>query len=155
MKLNFLLMTAILALVVKAQDEIDSDDFPPVCASACQSLVGTTERCDDTTDGDAAYLACVCSSADASNLLPSCGACIRSNGGDADNEAIELAFRCGFAIPSSSSRAIGSATSTGTAMTTSSSSTTFVTSTTASTTLSTSKSMLLNHTALPTAQKLI
>ncbi|CDW99252.1 hypothetical protein [Sporisorium scitamineum] len=101
MKLNLLLTVTFLTLLVKAQDEIDQDNFPPECAPACQSLVSTTQRCDDMTEGNIAYSNCVCSSADASSLLLSCGSCIRSNGGDADNEAIELAVSCGFAVSGS------------------------------------------------------
>ncbi|KAJ9475436.1 hypothetical protein PHBOTO_005510 [Pseudozyma hubeiensis] len=98
MKINRILFAVALAfVVVNAQDEIDSDDFPPVCASSC----------------------------------------IRSNGGDADNEAIELAVRCGFAIPSSSSSAMGGSTFTGSASMTSSSSMSTMTSSSASTAQST------------------
>ncbi|KAF6767051.1 hypothetical protein PSEUBRA_002175 [Kalmanozyma brasiliensis GHG001] len=113
MKINFLLLAAIIAVAVKAQDEIESDDFPAACAAQCTPLVATTNRCDDTTNDDGAYVACVCSSMDASTLLPACASCIRSNGeDDDDNEAFELAQRCGFAVSSNSTSSMSGMSST-------------------------------------------
>ncbi|SJX65675.1 uncharacterized protein SRS1_21002 [Sporisorium reilianum f. sp. reilianum] len=150
MKLHLLLLIAFLALIVKAQDEIDQNDFPPVCSSACQSLVSTMQRCDDTTDGDAAYLNCVCNSADASSLLPSCGACIRSNGGDADNDAIELALSCGFAVPGASN-STSSTSASFTSTTAASSSSTTMTRSSMSTASTTPSATSTSQGAAPTS----
>ena len=119
-----MILSSVLALAAIKAQEIDRDDYPPACQNECFSLVNTTESCDDSTDGDTNYLSCVCGSTDASSRLVACGTCIRSNGGDSDNEAIELALKCGFAIPASSSSGGGPSSTTPAASTASLSTTT-------------------------------
>lgn len=79
--------------VVKAQD-VEADNVPSQCQSACSSLISSTANCDNGRS-DEEQLNCVCSANNASTEVPNCAACI-SMYGDQDNDAVDLVQKCGF-----------------------------------------------------------
>ncbi|GIZ47370.1 hypothetical protein CKM354_001046300 [Cercospora kikuchii] len=101
-----------LAALAGAQD-IDSNDIPNACQSTCNALVSSTQQCDDSTSGDDAYLQCVCGAQNAASVIPDCANCIKNNGGDADNDAFDLARKCQFSTTSSGTQSMTSTLTSG------------------------------------------
>ncbi|KAL4929812.1 putative GPI anchored protein [Aspergillus undulatus] len=67
-----LLLAGKLALAA----ELDPDDVPDRCRSACDPVVSVARDCDRRNDNDAAEMDCICDSDQASTRIPQCEACI-------------------------------------------------------------------------------
>lgn len=67
---------AALAIHASAQD-VDYNDLPSQCQSACAPVVSLTQQCDQqyNDDDDAGQLQCVCSAQNATMVIPLCEAC--------------------------------------------------------------------------------
>ncbi|KAL4819825.1 hypothetical protein BDW67DRAFT_124502 [Aspergillus spinulosporus] len=91
MHVRQLLIISSLILVgnVALGADLDRDDVPSDCHSACDPLVSISQRCDRQTDNDAAEARCICRANNASSIIPRCEACIAQyrldNPSDNDN----------------------------------------------------------------------
>ncbi|XRM48283.1 hypothetical protein ABZX51_011214 [Aspergillus tubingensis] len=84
--------TLLFTPIVRADNDLDSDDVPDRCWSVCGPVVGITQGCDHRyDDNDRAELNCICNWVEAPTLLPLCEACIanyrREHDHDDDHDA--------------------------------------------------------------------
>lgn len=71
-----IISSLILAGNVAFGADLDQDDVPSGCHSACDPLVSISQRCDRQTDNDAAEARCICRANNASSIITRCEACI-------------------------------------------------------------------------------
>ncbi|KAL4882237.1 hypothetical protein BJY04DRAFT_217561 [Aspergillus karnatakaensis] len=100
--------------------ELDRDDVPSPCRSACEPVVSAAQDCDSRHDNDTAEMQCTCDPYRAGTRIPRCEACIAQyrsehprdddyDGGDDeadgddnddsdphDNDAYDILTSCGF-----------------------------------------------------------
>lgn len=93
--MHFHLIPALLAIttnllltpLVRADNDLDSDDVPDRCWSVCGPVVGITQGCDHKyDDNDRAELNCICNWVEAPTLLPLCEACIANYRSEHDHD---------------------------------------------------------------------
>ncbi|KAL2846665.1 hypothetical protein BJY01DRAFT_173865 [Aspergillus pseudoustus] len=56
--------------------ELDREDVPDMCRTACELVVSAAARCDRQNDNDTAEMDCICRSDQADTRVPNCEACI-------------------------------------------------------------------------------
>ncbi|KAG6357504.1 hypothetical protein INS49_013381 [Diaporthe citri] len=97
MKIDVAFSYLSLAILVAAED-IDEHDVPQACVSDCRSLIDLSARCENSTDGDSAFNACVCGDTSAEPAFNSCAACAKQNGftSNDDNDVASLMTDCGL-----------------------------------------------------------
>ncbi|KAL4740546.1 hypothetical protein BDV11DRAFT_185096 [Aspergillus similis] len=86
---QFLIISSlILAGNVAFGADLDQNDVPSDCHSACDTLISISQQCDNQTDDDAAEARCICGANDASSIIPQCEACIAQyrSGNPPDND---------------------------------------------------------------------
>ncbi|KAL3458946.1 hypothetical protein BJX64DRAFT_209644 [Aspergillus heterothallicus] len=87
--------------------QLDRNDVPDMCRTACELVVSVADRCDRQNDNDTAEMNCICNSDQADTRVPRCEACIaqyetdhpREDNGDADphdNDAYDIITSCHF-----------------------------------------------------------
>ncbi|KAL5049430.1 hypothetical protein BDW71DRAFT_160535 [Aspergillus fruticulosus] len=74
----------ILAGNVAFGADLDRDDVPSDCHSACDPLVSISQQCDRQNDNDEAEARCICEADNATSLIPQCEACIAEYSNDSD-----------------------------------------------------------------------
>ncbi|RDW92845.1 putative GPI anchored protein [Aspergillus mulundensis] len=72
----FTVSSFILAGNVAFGADLDRNDLPSDCHSACDPLVSISQRCDRQSDDDADEARCICDADDAQTIIPRCEACI-------------------------------------------------------------------------------
>ncbi|KAL4961003.1 putative GPI anchored protein [Aspergillus stella-maris] len=114
------LTTFILSGKLAIAAELDPDDVPHPCHSACDPVVSIAQECDRRNDNDTSGMDCICGSDQADTQIPRCEACIaqyrtdhpqdEDNDGDDDddgdsyndaadphdNDAYDILTSCGF-----------------------------------------------------------
>ncbi|KAL4795019.1 hypothetical protein BDV19DRAFT_389677 [Aspergillus venezuelensis] len=112
--------TFLLAGKLAITAELDPDDVPHPCHSACDPVVSIAQECDRRNDNDTSGMDCICGSDQADTQIPRCEACIaqyrtdhpqdEDNDGDDDddgdsdnddadphdNDAYDILTSCGF-----------------------------------------------------------
>ncbi|KAL4988920.1 hypothetical protein BDW68DRAFT_176420 [Aspergillus falconensis] len=87
----------ILAGNVAFGADLDRDDVPSDCHSACDPLVSISQQCDRQNDNDEAEARCICEADNATSLIPQCEACIAEYSNDSDphdNDAYDMLTAC-------------------------------------------------------------
>ncbi|KAL4939840.1 hypothetical protein BDV06DRAFT_30048 [Aspergillus oleicola] len=70
------LATFLLAGNIAIAAELDPDDVPQPCHSACDPVVSIAQECDRRNDNDTSEIDCICGSDQAESQIPRCEACI-------------------------------------------------------------------------------
>ncbi|KAL4956531.1 hypothetical protein BDW69DRAFT_81851 [Aspergillus filifer] len=68
--------TFILSGKLAITAELDPDDVPQPCHSACDPVVSIAQECDRRNDNDTSEIHCICGSDQADTRIPRCEACI-------------------------------------------------------------------------------
>ncbi|KAL4805027.1 hypothetical protein BDV18DRAFT_161425 [Aspergillus unguis] len=106
--------------------DIDRDDIPAPCLSACDAVSSVTQRCDRDNHNDTAEMNCICNSDQAETRIPYCEACIAhyrsehpqdqdndddddDDSGPHDNDAYEILTSCGFQTTTYTASSTGAA----------------------------------------------